>query len=70
MTLIIFFIKSAYIRPQINTKSKLCELISHLLRIKRGSINAMWFIFNGISRNLDASDGECYKALINQLNQQ
>lgn len=47
--------------------SKINEILPHPKRIKRGLINGLGSIFKSISGNLDASDGERYDKLINQL---
>lgn len=47
--------------------SELNQIIPRSERIKRGIINALGSVFKTISGNLDASDGERYDTLINNL---
>ncbi|KAJ8979906.1 hypothetical protein NQ317_004900 [Molorchus minor] len=46
---------------------KLNEIIPHSKRTKRGIINGLGSIFKSITGNLDASDGERYDRLINEI---
>ncbi|CAG9814085.1 unnamed protein product [Phaedon cochleariae] len=48
-------------------ENKLTEILPHPSRTKRGLINGLGLIFEAISGNVDASDGERYEKLIDQL---
>ncbi len=52
---------------QDRVETKLKELIPHPQRTRRGLINAVGSIFKTITGNLDASDGERYEQLIENL---
>lgn len=52
---------------QERVNSEINQIIPRSDRIKRGLINALGSVFKTISGNLDASDGERYNTLINNL---
>lgn len=52
---------------QERVENKLKELIPHPQRTRRGLINAVGSVFKAITGNLDASDGERYEQLIQEL---
>lgn len=52
-------------KDRVETKIK--EILPHPERTKRGIINGLGSIFKAITGNLDASDGERYEQLINDL---
>lgn len=52
---------------KIKVQNKLSEIIPKPHRIKRGLIDGLGSIFKSITGNLDASDGERYNNIINQI---
>lgn len=52
---------------QMRVETKIADVIPHPKRLKRGLVNVAGSVFKAITGNLDASDGEYYDKVINNL---